>query len=224
MDLSDLVPDRCSLPEKRVFESGLSQALDQAKVDLVSRFTSYQAAIIAGLTEEDDFIEVNASYVLHLNSPNTSPTMHRTKRELGVIVAAAAAVSVVGLVGANTYEIARIRNSARKLETQINSIRIKTSALIDSVNVINIILNELGSVVITNIQTEIRALARSMNCRSTMSDVKDQVLYRLLITNMRISDIINTLLQHTIIPEMLTPDTIRSKILSRHDMDNSLSG
>lgn len=208
-DLDQLTPEHCDLSEKRAFRAAIADSLDKTKEDLSSRFQPYKSAIIDGAREGN----------------HASPMLRNRKikkRAVGLIMGAAAAVAVVGLVGANTYEIARIRNSAMRLESKLNGIQLKQGELIDSVNIIQERLNNIGGVVIPAIQGEIKALTEGMDCRTEMQDIKIAVLHGLTSATSRISDIINSLLQHVIVPELLSPHIIEEEIMKRKDMENSL--
>lgn len=139
-----------------------------------------------------------------------------------MIALAAAATAVVGLVGANTYEIARIRHSAIRLERGIYDLQLKTSELVDSANIVTDRLNNIGGVVIPRLQDEILNITLAMGCKADVDEIRTEITNQLTLTTMRVSDIINALLQHSAIPELLTPKIITDHLLTRPDLSNSL--
>lgn len=128
----------------------------------------------------------------------------------------------VGLVGQNTYEIARLKNSATQLGRQMNSVGSNLTQLTDSLNRVASRVNQPSDVVIPDIEREIRELVKSISRRTAMGEIAGLTRYRLSAVTSKISGIVNSLLQNKIIPELLSPDTVRNKILSRPDMKDSL--
>lgn len=225
VDVDQMIPKSCDLSQQRNLATSIENAVDQTKRDLMTKFAPYRSSIVPTFYSTETETRPHHLYQYNDSLPSGKGlVLHRSKRVVGMIALAAAAVAVVGLVGANTYEIARIRHSAVRLEREISGLHLKTAELVDSANILTDRLNNIGGVVIPQIQEEIRNITQTLGCQADIEALRSEIFHHLALTVFRVSDIVNALLQHTIIPELLTPQIMADHILTRPDMTNSLYG
>lgn len=149
---------------------------------------------------------------------------NRTKREpvtLALLVAAGVMSLMIGMY--NTYQVTKFEEEANAMRQNIIKIKDAAKISVDALNQLITNNDEIGTVIIPELQAKINLLIYNQNCQSQHQSLKFAV-YQHITENIYVRAIngMNTMYEGRITPDFLPLSDIRQHILTRPDMHGSI--
>lgn len=163
-------------------------------------------------------------YTSTISRPVDNNSSIRIRRGLPLIpiIAGIAAISMASLVVANTMEVVKLRTKAADLETILNAVRGDQQAFFNKSSELINRVNNIGSVIIPDIETSLRSMTLSSRCGLDGATLNRKVNEQYRDYSNQATQIINALFDHRITPELFPISRLRSDILIRPEFVNSI--